>query len=219
MSKEMEELERREGAVEYHKNSTGPSARSLGTFLKKTGKMGGGDSPAYYCGYVLCEKLRIWEGEEDEVEGGGGADVSSFCMLFHYPRRDRMEWSKLSMLVSVLMRHRYPGGLVREDPAREVYYLTKRPDLEFVWEPQGRESDYYYNLLAKQDLYGLPTKHSARIIQDWIRWRRKMPLDGRKATVLTGVLPRPSVWSFIRRRRRDDRRWRAEDKRMYMMRM
>ncbi|KAL8926211.1 MAG: hypothetical protein Q9208_003114 [Pyrenodesmia sp. 3 TL-2023] len=62
MSKEMEELERREGAVEYHKNSTGPSARSLGTFLKKTGKMGGGDSPAYYWGYVLCEKLRIWEG-------------------------------------------------------------------------------------------------------------------------------------------------------------
>lgn len=62
MSKEMEELERRDGAVEYHKNSTGPSARSLGTFLKKTGKMGGGDSPAYYWAYVLCEKLRIWEG-------------------------------------------------------------------------------------------------------------------------------------------------------------
>ncbi len=62
MSKEMEELERRDGAVEYHKTSTGPSARSLGTFLKKTGKMGGGDSPAYYWGYVLCEKLRIWEG-------------------------------------------------------------------------------------------------------------------------------------------------------------
>ncbi|KAL8786465.1 MAG: hypothetical protein Q9213_002781 [Squamulea squamosa] len=35
MSKEMEELERRIGAVEYHKNSIGPSPRSLGTFLKK----------------------------------------------------------------------------------------------------------------------------------------------------------------------------------------
>ncbi|KAL8680052.1 MAG: hypothetical protein Q9186_003732 [Xanthomendoza sp. 1 TL-2023] len=62
MSKEMEGLEYRMGAVEYHKNSIGPSVRSVGTFLKKTGKMGGGDSPAYYWGYVLCEKLRIWEG-------------------------------------------------------------------------------------------------------------------------------------------------------------
>ncbi|KAI4263740.1 MAG: hypothetical protein L6R42_001123 [Xanthoria sp. 1 TBL-2021] len=48
MSKEMEELESRMGAVECHRNSTGPSPRSLGTFLKKKGKMGGGDSPAYY---------------------------------------------------------------------------------------------------------------------------------------------------------------------------
>ncbi|KAL8957390.1 MAG: hypothetical protein Q9183_006074 [Haloplaca sp. 2 TL-2023] len=62
MSKEMEELERRMGAVECHKNSNGPSTRSLGTFLKKKGKMGGGDSPAYYWGYVMLEKLRIWEG-------------------------------------------------------------------------------------------------------------------------------------------------------------
>ncbi|KAL8801218.1 MAG: hypothetical protein Q9182_004612 [Xanthomendoza sp. 2 TL-2023] len=62
MSKEMEGLEDRMGAVKYHKNSIGPSVRSLGAFLKKKGKMGGGDSPAYYWGYVLCEKLRIWEG-------------------------------------------------------------------------------------------------------------------------------------------------------------
>ncbi|KAL8728924.1 MAG: hypothetical protein Q9166_005091 [cf. Caloplaca sp. 2 TL-2023] len=62
MSKEMEELEARMGAVECHKNSRGPSVNSLGAFLKKTGKMGGGDSPAYYWGYVLLEKLRIWEG-------------------------------------------------------------------------------------------------------------------------------------------------------------
>lgn len=62
MAKEMEELEHRMGAVVYHKNSFGPSPRSLGTFLKKKGKMGGGDSPAYYWGYVLLEKLRIWEG-------------------------------------------------------------------------------------------------------------------------------------------------------------
>ncbi|CAO1598690.1 hypothetical protein XANCAGTX0491_002450 [Xanthoria calcicola] len=75
MSKEMEELESRMGAVDCHRNSTGPSPRSLGTFLKKKGKMGGGDSPVYYWGYVLLEKLRIWEGgkkskarEEAEIE-------------------------------------------------------------------------------------------------------------------------------------------------------
>ncbi|KAL8836243.1 MAG: hypothetical protein Q9170_002987 [Blastenia crenularia] len=62
ISKEMEELERQDGAVFYNRNSNGPSARTLGTFLKKKGKMGGGDSPSYYWGYVLCEKLRIWEG-------------------------------------------------------------------------------------------------------------------------------------------------------------
>ncbi|KAL9016197.1 MAG: hypothetical protein Q9180_008816 [Flavoplaca navasiana] len=79
MSKEMEVLESRMGAVECHRNSTGPSPRSLGTFLKKKGKMGGGDSPAYYWGYVLLEKLRIWEGgkkskarEEAEIEFSGG---------------------------------------------------------------------------------------------------------------------------------------------------
>lgn len=62
MSKEMKELELRDCAVEYYKSSTGPTVGSLGNFLKKTGKMGGGDSPAYYWGYVLCEKLRLWAG-------------------------------------------------------------------------------------------------------------------------------------------------------------
>lgn len=62
MSNEMKELELRDGAVEYYKSSTGPTVGSLGKFLKKTGKMRGGDSPAYYWGYVLCEKLRLWEG-------------------------------------------------------------------------------------------------------------------------------------------------------------
>ena len=62
MAREMEELERKDGAVEYRNNASGPSARVLGTFLKKTGKMGGGDSPAYYWGYVLLEKMRVWEG-------------------------------------------------------------------------------------------------------------------------------------------------------------
>ncbi|KAL9614945.1 MAG: hypothetical protein Q9167_000587 [Letrouitia subvulpina] len=75
MARLMQELEERDGAVEYKKNSVGPSARTLGTFLKKSGKMGGGDSPSYYWGYVLCEKLRMWEGgkktktrEEKEME-------------------------------------------------------------------------------------------------------------------------------------------------------
>ena len=62
LAKEMADLERREGAVGYGQNFTGPTAGSTAKFLKKSGKMGGGDSPAYYWGYVLCEKLRIWEG-------------------------------------------------------------------------------------------------------------------------------------------------------------
>ncbi|KAL9595981.1 MAG: hypothetical protein Q9219_006104 [cf. Caloplaca sp. 3 TL-2023] len=62
IAREMQELERRDGAVEYGKNSYGPSARTLGTYLKKTGKMAGGDSPIYYWGYVLLEKMRVWEG-------------------------------------------------------------------------------------------------------------------------------------------------------------
>ncbi|KAL9014925.1 MAG: hypothetical protein Q9173_000430 [Seirophora scorigena] len=72
--------ESRDGAVEYHKKSTGQSVRSLGTFWKKTGKKGGGNSPAYYWGYVLCEKLRIWKGvkktksreeaEQINIDGG-----------------------------------------------------------------------------------------------------------------------------------------------------
>ena len=64
MAAEMRQLEDWHGAVEYNRNSSGPTARTLGTFLKKTGNMGGGDSPSYYWGYVLCEKLRIWRGEK-----------------------------------------------------------------------------------------------------------------------------------------------------------
>ena len=40
MAAEMQELEKRGRVVEYSKNATGPSARSLGGFLKKTGQMG-----------------------------------------------------------------------------------------------------------------------------------------------------------------------------------
>lgn len=57
---EMQELERRGHPVPYNRNATGPTARSLGNFLKKTGKMGAGDSPCYYWGNTLLEKLRIW---------------------------------------------------------------------------------------------------------------------------------------------------------------
>lgn len=60
MVAEMQELEKRGHPVPYNQNATGPSARSLGNFLKKTGKMGAGDSPCYYWGYILSEKLRIW---------------------------------------------------------------------------------------------------------------------------------------------------------------
>ncbi|KAL8713322.1 MAG: hypothetical protein Q9220_002521 [cf. Caloplaca sp. 1 TL-2023] len=62
MAEVMTDLESQDGAVEYGKGSTGPTANSLTKFLKKSGKMGGGDSPCYYWGYIMCEKLRIWEG-------------------------------------------------------------------------------------------------------------------------------------------------------------
>ena len=59
MAAQMQELEARSHPVaEMNANGNGPSARSLATFLKKSGSMGGGDSPCYYWGYVLLEKLR-----------------------------------------------------------------------------------------------------------------------------------------------------------------
>ena len=41
-----------------------PTASSLGYFMKKKGEMGGADSPCYYWGYVLLEKLRVYNGEK-----------------------------------------------------------------------------------------------------------------------------------------------------------
>ena len=61
MSAEMVGLESTHGAVDFKGNMRGPSVGCLSGFLKKAGNMAGGDSPAYYWGYVLCEKLRIWE--------------------------------------------------------------------------------------------------------------------------------------------------------------
>lgn len=43
MVAEMQELEKRGHPVEYNRNASGPTARSLGGFLKKSGQMGGGD--------------------------------------------------------------------------------------------------------------------------------------------------------------------------------
>ena len=64
MAAEMEELEKRGHPVAYNKNASGPTPRSLGNFLKKSGQLGGGDSPCYYWGYVLLEKLRIYNNEK-----------------------------------------------------------------------------------------------------------------------------------------------------------
>ena len=64
MVAEMQELERRGHPVPYNINASGPTARSLGGFLKKSGRMAGGDSPCYYWGYVLLEKMRVWKGEK-----------------------------------------------------------------------------------------------------------------------------------------------------------
>ncbi|KAL9612474.1 MAG: hypothetical protein Q9167_002946 [Letrouitia subvulpina] len=40
------------------------NTRQMGKFLKQSGGMGGGDSPVYYWGNVLLEKLRIASGEK-----------------------------------------------------------------------------------------------------------------------------------------------------------
>ncbi|KAL6720827.1 hypothetical protein ACLMJK_002752 [Lecanora helva] len=64
MAGEMQELETRGHPVPYNQNATGPTARSLGIFLKKSGSMGGGDSPCYYWGYVMLEKLRVHNGQK-----------------------------------------------------------------------------------------------------------------------------------------------------------
>ena len=40
------------------------NTRQLAKFLKQTGGRGGGDSPVYYWGTVLLEKLRIASGEK-----------------------------------------------------------------------------------------------------------------------------------------------------------
>lgn len=65
MASEMQELEARDGAVTYNKNAVnGPTTACLAGFLKKSGNMGGGDSPCYYWGSVLLEKLRIYNGEK-----------------------------------------------------------------------------------------------------------------------------------------------------------
>ena len=61
---EMQELEKRGHPVKYNPNASGPSTRSLSNFLKKSGQMTGGDSPCYYWGYVLLEKLRIHKREK-----------------------------------------------------------------------------------------------------------------------------------------------------------
>ena len=65
MATEMQKLEEIDGPVEeMNKNGNGPTSRSLAIFLKKSGNMGGADSPCFYWGYVLLEKLRIMKGEK-----------------------------------------------------------------------------------------------------------------------------------------------------------
>ena len=65
MANQMQECEARSPPVEHRNRQSGsPTARSLGIFLKKTGLMGGGDSPCYYWGNVMLEKMRIFNKEK-----------------------------------------------------------------------------------------------------------------------------------------------------------
>ena len=65
MVEELKGLEDRSHPV---RDETGHGAdlntRQMAKFLKQSGGMGGGDSPVYYWGYVLLEKLRIANGEK-----------------------------------------------------------------------------------------------------------------------------------------------------------
>ena len=65
MIAEMKDLESRSHPVA---DTTGHGAdlntNQMGKFLKQSGGMGGGDSPVYYWGTVLLEKLRIASGEK-----------------------------------------------------------------------------------------------------------------------------------------------------------
>jgi hypothetical protein len=62
MAAEMQELENHGPPVVYNRNASGPSPRSLSKFLKTSGQMGAEDSPCYNWGYVMLEKLRIYNG-------------------------------------------------------------------------------------------------------------------------------------------------------------
>ena len=61
MASELREQEERGPAVAYNKNAVkGPTGRSLANILRKTGAMGGGDSPCYCWGYVIMgEDARV----------------------------------------------------------------------------------------------------------------------------------------------------------------
>lgn len=67
ISHEMQTLEQIDGSVEgsrIYGNNGAISQKALDTFLKKKGHMGGANSGCYYWGYVLLEKLRIYNGQK-----------------------------------------------------------------------------------------------------------------------------------------------------------
>ena len=65
LADEMRALDEEMGAVRATdpNRSAGLNAGQVGKFLKKGGRMGGGDSPVYYWGNVVLEKLRVAGGE------------------------------------------------------------------------------------------------------------------------------------------------------------
>ena len=65
MVEELKGLEARSHPVEDKtRHGADLNTRQLKKFLSQSGSMGGGDSPVYYWGNVLLEKLRIANGEK-----------------------------------------------------------------------------------------------------------------------------------------------------------
>ncbi|KAL9636253.1 MAG: hypothetical protein Q9164_002932 [Protoblastenia rupestris] len=142
MAAQMQELEARSHPVaEMNANGNGPSARSPATFLRKSGSMGGGDSPCYYWGYVLLEKLRIPDGDKKskpKLEAEEQQVLSSLSFL-----SSLCACLRLCLAVPYMSRAKYPGGYVRKDhPKHMRIHCEVGNQPADGWDPEARGLEF-----------------------------------------------------------------------------